>query len=210
MKLPDLHWFYTQLDRFRHSEFILGTVLSITVGILAGLSTILFHWLINFFRGLFFTNGADILSFMGQYYVIIIPVIGGLIIGALIRITRANETRGHGVPEVMDAVSNTGGRIRARVGAVKILASSICIGSGGSVGKVGPIIQTGSTIGSVLAQRLHLSQDWIKSLVACGAAAGVSATFNAPIAVNTARSLKTAVPATTLTSITATWIGVNA
>jgi chloride channel protein, CIC family len=182
MKVPDLRWFYNQLDRFRHSEFILGTTLSIIVGILAGLSAVLFRWLINFFHKLFFINGADILSFMGQYYVIIVPAIGGLIIGAIIYFTHTSETKGHGVPEVMAAVSTAGGRIRTRVAAIKILVSSICIGSGGSVGREGPIVQIGSAVGSVLGQRLHLSQDWVKSLVACGAAGGISATFNAPIA----------------------------
>jgi CIC family chloride channel protein len=82
----------------------------------------------------------------------------------------------------MEAVINRGGRIRSRVAAVKILASSISIGSGGSVGREGPIVQIGATLGSVLGQRLSMPQDWIKSLVACGAAAGISATFNAPIA----------------------------
>jgi CIC family chloride channel protein len=182
MQIPYLRWFYTQLDRFRHSEFIMGTTLSILVGIVAGLSAVLFRWLINFFHNLFFINGADILSFMGQYYVIIIPAIGGLIIGAIIYLTRTSETKGHGVPEVMAAVAIAGGRIRTRVAAIKILVSSICIGSGGSVGREGPIVQIGSTIGSILGQRLHLSQDWVKSLVACGAAGGISATFNAPIA----------------------------
>jgi CIC family chloride channel protein len=82
----------------------------------------------------------------------------------------------------MEALATKGGRIRARVAAVKILASSICIGSGGSAGREGPIVQIGSTFGSTLGQLFRLPQDWIKTLVACGAAGGISATFNAPIA----------------------------
>jgi CIC family chloride channel protein len=182
MKIPDYHWFYTQFDRFRRSEFVAGTTFSIIVGILAGLSAVLFRLLINFFHTIFFVRGAEILGFMGQYYVIIIPAIGGLIIGAIIYFTHTGETRGHGVPEVMNAVINAGGRIRARVAFIKILVSSICIGSGGSVGREGPIVQIGSAVGSLMGQRLRLSQDWVKSLVACGAAGGISATFNAPIA----------------------------
>ncbi|UCH51727.1 MAG: chloride channel protein [Chloroflexota bacterium] len=168
--------------RFRSSEFAFGTTLATVVGIAAGLGAVAFRWLIEFFHTFFFEGGADVLSFLGQYYVILLPVAGGLIIGPLIYFTRASETRGHGVPEVMEAVAAKGGRIRARVAAIKTLASSICIGSGGSVGREGPIVQIGSTIGSILGQRLNLSQEWIKTLVACGAAGGISATFNAPIA----------------------------
>jgi CIC family chloride channel protein len=168
--------------RFRNSEFAFGTTLATIVGIAAGLGAVAFRWLIGFFNQLFFGGGADVLSFLGQYYVILIPIIGGLIIGPLIYFTGALETKGHGVPEVMEAVATKGGRIRARVAAIKTLASSICIGSGGSVGREGPIVQIGSTIGSILGQRFYLSQEWMKTLVACGAAGGISATFNAPIA----------------------------
>lgn len=170
------------LRRFRGSEFAFGTTLAVVVGIAAGLGAVLFRWLIDSFNKLFFSGGAEVLGFLGQYYVVLLPAIGGLIIGPLIYFSRAAETRGHGVPEVMEAVATQGGRIRARVAAVKALASSICIGSGGSVGREGPIVQIGSTVGSILGQRLLLSQEWIKTLVACGAGGGISATFNAPIA----------------------------
>jgi len=170
------------IQRFRGSEFAFGTTLAVTVGIVAGLGAVAFRWLIRFFHELFFDHGADILGFLGQYYVILLPVLGGLIVGLLIHFSGARETKGHGVPEVMEAVTTAGGRIRARVGAVKVLVSSITIGSGGSAGREGPIVQIGSTIGSILGQRLTLSQEWIKTLVACGAASGISATFNAPIA----------------------------
>ncbi len=175
-------WLNYILLRFRRSEFAFGTTLSILVGIGAGLGAVVFRWLIEAFNGIFFISGGNILGFLGEYYVILLPIIGGLIIGPLIHFTGAEETKGHGVPEVMEAVANRGGRIRSRVVGVKILASSLCIGSGGSVGREGPIVQIGSTIGSILGQRVYLSQDWIKSLVACGAAGGISATFNAPIA----------------------------
>ena len=170
------------VQRFRGSEFAFGTTLAVTVGIVAGLGAVAFRWLIRLFYELFFDHGADVLGFLGQYYVILLPVLGGLIVGLLIHFTGAKETKGHGVPEVMEAVTNTGGRIRARVAAVKVLVSSITIGSGGSAGREGPIVQIGSTIGSILGQRLNMSQEWIKTLVACGAASGISATFNAPIA----------------------------
>ena len=113
--------------------------------------------------------------------VILAPVVGGLIVGCIIYFTKTGETKGHGVPEVMEAVWREGGRIRPRVAAIKVLTSSICLGSGGSAGREGPIVQIGSSIGSTVAQWFRLPEDWVKTLVACGTAAGISATFNAPI-----------------------------
>ncbi|MEJ2136530.1 MAG: chloride channel protein, partial [Desulfofustis sp.] len=94
----------------------------------------------------------------------------------------AQEAKGHGVPEVMQALIIRGGRIRARVAAAKIVASALCIGTGGSAGREGPIVQAGSALGSSIGQVLRLSDDRIRNLVGCGAAAGIAATFNAPIA----------------------------
>jgi H+/Cl- antiporter ClcA len=121
------------------------------------------------------------LGALGGWFVVAVPVIGGLIYGPLIS-RFASEARGHGVPEVMLAVSEGSGRIRPRVAAVKALASAICIGSGGSVGREGPIVQIGSALGSGLGQVLRIPESRLCLLVACGAAGGISATFNAPIA----------------------------
>jgi len=168
------------LDRIRSNELASGLVLSIVVGAIAGLGAVAFRWLISTFQALFFGNGATYLGFLGQYHVILIPAAGGLIVGLLVYFA-AREAKGHGVPEVMEAVAIRGGRIRPRVALVKALASSICIGSGGSVGREGPIVQIGSSIGSTVGQWLRLSDDWVRTLVACGAAGGISATFNTPI-----------------------------
>jgi len=111
----------------------------------------------------------------------LIPAVGGLIVGPIVYIY-AREARGHGVPEVMEAVALSGGAIRPRVAMAKIIASSITIGSGGSVGREGPIVQIGSALGSVLGQFMKLPTRQVKTLVGCGAAAGIAATFNAPIA----------------------------
>ena len=94
----------------------------------------------------------------------------------------AREAKGHGVPEVMAAVALRGGVIRPRVAAVKALASAISIGSGGSVGREGPIVQIGAALGSTLGQLLGVSAAQLRTIVGCGAAAGIAATFNAPIA----------------------------
>jgi CIC family chloride channel protein len=111
----------------------------------------------------------------------VVPVIGGLIYGPLIY-RFAREARGHGVPEVMYAVAEQGGRIRPQVAVVKSLASAICIGTGGSVGREGPIVQIGSALGSTVGRIARVPESRLRILVACGAAGGISATFNAPIA----------------------------
>ena len=110
----------------------------------------------------------------------VIPVIGGLLYGPLIY-TGAREARGHGVPEVMIAVADNGGRIRPQVSVVKAVASAVCIGVGGSVGREGPIVQIGSALASSLGQRVKMPENRLRILVACGAAGGIAATFNAPI-----------------------------
>jgi CIC family chloride channel protein len=158
-----------------------GIVLATLVGIAAGLGAVAFRWLIENFHTLFFDGGEQVLGGLGRYYVILIPAVGGLFVGLIIYFF-AREAKGHGVPEVMAAVAAKGGRIRPRVALAKTLASSICIGSGGSVGREGPIVQIGSAIGSAVGQRLRLPEEWLRTLIACGAAGGISATFNAPIA----------------------------
>jgi CIC family chloride channel protein len=168
------------LDRIRTNEVVTGLTLSIIVGVIAGLGAVGFRWLVGSVQTLFFSNGAEYLGFMGPYYIIILPAVGGLIVGLITRYG-AREAKGHGVPEVMEAAVLKGGRIRPRVSLVKALASSVCIGSGGSVGREGPIVQIGSSMGSTLGQWLGLSDEWVRTLLACGAAGGISATFNTPI-----------------------------
>jgi len=154
--------------------------LAILTGVGGGLGAVAFRWLIQTFHNLFFDGGATAFSFMGPYYVIILPVLGGLIVGPLITMF-APEAKGHGVPEIMEAVALRGGFIRPRVAIIKSLASSICIGSGGSVGREGPIGRIGAALGSTLAGLLRLAEGRTRTLVACGTAAGIAATFNAPI-----------------------------
>ena len=93
----------------------------------------------------------------------------------------AREARGHGVPEVMIAVAHNGGRIRPQISVVKALASALCIGTGGSVGREGPIVQIGSALASSLGQWLRMPENRTRILVACGAGGGIAATFNAPV-----------------------------
>lgn len=166
---------------FWSSETAVMVTTAAVVGLGAGAGAVLFRWLIAFFSRVAFGGGAKALSFLGPYYVVLIPAIGGLGVGPLVYFF-AREAKGHGVPEVMEAVALSGGRIRPVVAVVKSLASSLCIGTGGSVGREGPIVQIGSALGSTLGQVFHLSDERVRTLVACGAAGGISATFNAPIA----------------------------
>src|ERR1700759_4254465 len=120
------------------------------------------------------------LAFLGIWVVLVVPGLGGLLYGPLIQRV-AREGRGHGVPEVMLAVAENGGRIRPQVSVVKAVASAVCIGTGGSVGREGPIVQIGSALASTFGQWVRMPENRMRILVACGAAGGISATFNAPI-----------------------------
>ena len=154
--------------------------LAVIVGVGAGLGTIVFVRMIEFCHELFF-GSAGSLGFSGRAYVILIPALGGLLVGPLIHFV-APEAKGHGVPEVLTAVTTRGGRIRPVVVLGKALGSAITIGSGGSVGREGPIVQIGSALGSTIGQLCRLNERRVVNLVAAGAAAGIAATFNAPIA----------------------------
>src|SRR5580700_11049535 len=159
------------------------------VGAGAGLGAVAFRYLIYFFTWLATGHvqfgqqgyvGSSHLPWLGLGFFVVIPVIGGLIYGPLIY-RYAREARGHGVPEVMIAVAEGGGRIRPQVAAVKSLASALCIGTGGSVGREGPIVQIGSALASGLGQWVRMPESRLRVMVACGAAGGIAATFNAPI-----------------------------
>jgi CIC family chloride channel protein len=151
------------------------------IGVGSGLGAVGFRKLIGFFTWFFFTKYAGWTAFMGPVRYMTIPVIGALIFGPMIW-RWAREARGHGVPEVMEAVALRGGRIRPVVAVVKSLASSLNIGSGGSVGREGPIAQIGAALASTLGQSLRLDTRLLRLMVAAGTAGGISATFNAPLA----------------------------
>jgi CIC family chloride channel protein len=166
------------------------TALALLTGAGAGLGAVAFRYMILGFTHLFTGHseygaaGRTInphLPGLGIWFVVAVPVVGGLLYGPLVS-RFAPEARGHGVPEVMYAVNRLGGRMRPQVPVVKSLASAVCIGAGGSVGREGPIVQIGSALGSVTGQLMRVSESQLRLLVACGAAGGISATFNAPLA----------------------------
>ncbi|MGH7757820.1 MAG: chloride channel protein, partial [Candidatus Dormibacteria bacterium] len=164
-------------------------MVAVVVGTGAGFGAVGFRWLI--FAVTWLVTGhqkfgqqgwipSSHLPWLGIWFLLLIPAAGGLLYGPLIQ-RFAREARGHGVPEVMIAVAEDGGRIRPQVTVVKAVASALCIGVGGSVGREGPIVQIGSAFASTLGQIVRMSQGRLRILVACGAAGGIAATFNAPL-----------------------------
>ena len=162
---------------------------ALVVGAGSGLGAVGFRYLVYFFTWVatghvqFGQQGrvpSAHFPWLGVGFFVVAPVIGGLVYGPLIY-RFAREARGHGVPEVMVAVAENGGRIRPQVAVVKATASALCIGAGGSVGREGPIVQIGSALASSLGQLVRMPESRLRVLVACGAAGGIAATFNAPI-----------------------------
>lgn len=173
------------IRKFRLNEHVVMIVMAIFVGILGGYGAVIFRLFIRLFQSIFFGSGNT--SFLEHvmalpwYAKVIPPAIGGLLVGPIVYFF-AREAGGPGVSETIEAVAMRGGLIRKRVFLIKILTSAVCIGSGGSAGREGPIVQIGSAIGSLLGQITRVSADRMRTLVGCGAAAGIAATFNAPIA----------------------------
>jgi CIC family chloride channel protein len=163
-------------------------VCALGVGALTGLGAVVLRALIALFHNLFFLGQLSFVYDSNIFdppnpwgpWMILVPVVGGLIVVFLVR-TFAPEARGHGVPEVMDAIYYKDGRIRMAVIFIKSLASAISIGSGASVGREGPIIQIGSGIGSTAGRFLRLPTWQIITLIAAGAGSGIAATFNTPL-----------------------------
>jgi len=165
---------------FQAESFLI--ILAVAIGALTGLGSVVFTKLIELAHG--FCYGHD--DYVGVYadrwyFLILLPVLGALLVG-LITYFFAREAKGHGVPEVMDAIVSKNSRIRPRVAVAKAVSSALTIGSGGSAGTEGPIIQIGAALGSTAGQFFQINRTNMPVLVACGTAAGISAIFHAPIA----------------------------
>ncbi len=196
-------------------------LLSVLVGIIAGLGAVLFRGLIALFHNLLFLGkvsavyDANIHTPASPWgpFIILVPVVGALGVAFLIK-NFAPEAKGHGVPEVMEAIHYQKGAIRPVVAVIKSLASALSIGSGGSIGREGPIIQIGSAFGSTVGKILRMSPYERIILIAAGAGGGIAATFNTPVggmlfAVELLLqevSVKTLVPVA-VSTVTATYIG---
>jgi CIC family chloride channel protein len=166
--------------RFSTETLVLG-VIGVLLGALSGAGVWLFKRLIDLFTLAARQGLGGALGQFGGWTLFLVPAVGGLVVGLLMYFF-VGEERHHGVAGVMEAVALAGGRLRYQRAPVKVVAAALSIGSGASVGPEDPSVQIGANLGSMLGQVLHLSDDGVRSLVAAGAAAGIAAAFNAPIA----------------------------
>jgi CIC family chloride channel protein len=172
------------LARAKMAEKTFMVTVAIVIGLLGGLGAVGFRYLIQLVQRISWGDwdySLDLVASRPWWWILAIPAAGGLLVGPLVYFF-AREAKGHGVPEVMEAVALRSGAIRPRLVVIKSLASAICIGTGGSVGREGPIVQIGSALGSSIGQVFQVSGRRLRTLVGCGAAAGIAATFNAPVA----------------------------
>src|SRR5437667_1672272 len=175
--------FVTPPAQFRMA---LVSLLACAIGLIAGVIAYALYNLIALFTNIFFYHRTAFdftsarLNHLGLW-AIVTPVIGGLIVGLMAKYG-TSKIKGHGIPEAMEAVLVNRSRIAPRVAILKPVSAAIAIGTGGPFGAEGPIIQTGGAIGSLVGQAFHTTTVERKVLLACGAAAGMSATFNTPIA----------------------------
>jgi CIC family chloride channel protein len=179
-----LGWARRWHSRLKQTEHVYMVLISVVLGLLGGLGAVGFRKFIQLAEQIAWQAPAFTLEHVRElpiWWKVAAPAGGGLIVGVVIYFF-AREAKGHGVPEVMEAIALRGGRIRARVVAAKLFASGVCIGSGGSVGREGPIVQIGASLGSAIGQWLGIGERRLRTLVGCGAAAGIAGTFNAPVA----------------------------
>ena len=162
------------------------SLLAAIIGIAAGLIAFLLLQLIALITNLvFFQQFSWVLrpiedAHLG-FWIILVPAVGGLIIGLMAKYG-SPKIKGHGIPEAMEAVLTNKSRIRPSVAILKPISTAIAIGTGGPFGAEGPIIQTGGAVGSLIGQIIQTTAAERKVLLACGAAAGMAAIFNTPIA----------------------------
>ncbi|HIH02247.1 TPA: chloride channel protein, partial [Thermoplasmata archaeon] len=176
--------FQKTLRGYIRSEFMRDygklNVLAAIIGVFGAFIAIAFRWMISAFQEIFFIGGSPVDNSLG-IWIVVVPAIGAVFVGVLVYWV-APEVKGAGVADVMRGLVANRGRFRARVPALKALASSITLGSGGSGGREGPIVQIGASFASAIGQRLKLTSTELRIMVACGAAGAIAATFNTPIA----------------------------
>ncbi len=169
------------LDRWQPSEWVVLGGTALLVGLTSGIGVWLFKRLIDLVHTVMFARLGMALSTWGTWAIALIPLIGGLVVGLIVHFF-IGEERHHGVAGIMEAVALAGGRLRYRRAPLKAVAAALAIGSGASVGPEDPSVQIGANFGSFFGQGLRLSDERVRTLVAAGAAGGIAAAFNAPIA----------------------------
>lgn len=178
---PSLSPLVRWLDRVQPNESALLVAAALLVGLCSGAGVWLFKRLIDLVHLAAFSGLGAALAQLGPWTVALVPLTGGIVVGLVVHYF-IGEERHHGVAGVMEAVALAGGRLRYKRMPAKAVASALSIGAGASVGPEDPSVQIGANVGSALGQWLHLSDDRVRALVAAGAAGGIAAAFNAPIA----------------------------
>ncbi|MGE5265405.1 MAG: chloride channel protein [Acidobacteriota bacterium] len=172
---------FLRLDMFWSRETAVILFLAVITGVGAGLGAVVFVQAIALLSNLSFEGGVQALGFLGRACVIILPALGGLMVGLILHFLAPHASR-RGIPEVLAAMAERNGHLRPVVVLSQALGSMITIGTGGSVGQEGPVVQIGSQLGSTLATIFKLDEDWVIHLAASGAAGGIAALFGAPLA----------------------------
>ena len=175
--------FLEYFDKAKMTEHTFVILVAILIGLLGGYGAVLINHSIRFFQYGFWQGELNLetIKTVPWYLKIIVPTFGGIVVGLVIRYV-AKEAKGHGVPEVMEAIALKNGIIRPRVVLAKLFSSALYIASGGSVGREGPVIQIGAAVGSTVGQFFKVNSKRMRTFVACGAASGIAAAFNAPVA----------------------------
>ncbi len=171
------------VDRFKMGEHSFVLTVAVIIGLVGGFGAVGIQFTIKEFELLFWRDkfNLETIHEISWIWKLIVPTCGGIFVGLIIQFV-AREAKGHGVPEVMESIVLKNGIIRPRVVAAKLLASAVCIASGGSVGREGPVVQIGSAMGSTVGQFFRVNPRRMRTFVACGAASGIAAAFNAPVA----------------------------
>ncbi|MBF0421678.1 MAG: chloride channel protein [Magnetococcales bacterium] len=173
------------IQRFGINEHIILSVVAVAIGLMVGYGAIVFRLLIESFQFIFMQSGrenvAEIVKELPWWQVLIMPIVGGAIVGPLIHFVFPSS-RGDGVPEVMKSLALHGGKLAVRDGLGKTLSCSLSIGCGASVGREGPVVHLGATLAAWIGSFMPLSNSHMRTIIGCGAAAGIAASFNAPIA----------------------------
>ena len=175
--------FLEYFDKAKMTEHSFVILVAILIGLLGGYGAVLINYSIKFFQYGFWQGEFNLETVTNYtwYLKLLVPTFGGIVVGLVIRYV-AKEAKGHGVPEVMEAIALRNGIIRPRVVIAKLFSSALYIASGGSVGREGPVIQIGSAVGSVVGQFFKVNSKRMRTFVGCGAASGIAAAFNAPVA----------------------------
>lgn len=166
------------------SEQVRMLTIAVVIGVAAALGALAFRAMILGTEVLFWGTGDLSVAYIREmpwYWKLLLPAIGGLLIAPIV-VRWAPDARGSGIPEIIEAVALHGGAVKRRIVPLKMLAASICIGTGGSAGREGPIVHIGGAIGSWLATQFRCGVKETRTYVGCGVAAGIAATFNAPFA----------------------------